>query len=158
MIRLIVSDVDGTLLDDDGEMNSKTKEMIIKARKEGVKFLICSGRSEFEIQLIFEDIGFRTEAICLNGADLIGINGTHIKTYFLSSDVIENCAIFASENHYIVEFHCQHKTYLTCSKNDLYQKYYQYEKTHGILNEDQLKTKFSKLWYYKDECYNKTLD
>ena len=70
MIKLIACDVDGTLLDDQGQLDPETKAAIREAENQGIQFLICSGRSYFEVQLLLEECGLKEEAICLNGADL----------------------------------------------------------------------------------------
>ena len=43
-IRLIVTDMDGTLLDPDKQITARTVEAVRAARKQGVAVTICSGR------------------------------------------------------------------------------------------------------------------
>ena len=57
MIKLIACDVDGTLLDDQGQLDPETKAAIREAENQGIQFLICSGRSYFEVQLLLEESG-----------------------------------------------------------------------------------------------------
>lgn len=45
MIRVIVSDMDGTLLGTDHKLNCRTTEAIKKACEEGIRFMIATGRS-----------------------------------------------------------------------------------------------------------------
>ena len=40
MIKLIASDVDGTLLDDEGQLSIKTREVILEAEKQGIQFIL----------------------------------------------------------------------------------------------------------------------
>ena len=41
MIKLIACDVDGTLLDDQGQLDPETKAAIREAENQGIQFLIC---------------------------------------------------------------------------------------------------------------------
>jgi Cof subfamily protein (haloacid dehalogenase superfamily) len=56
MYRLIASDIDGTLVNDDAQIPSEVKEAVSRAEQLGVRFALCSGRSflsmaHFEKQL-----------------------------------------------------------------------------------------------------------
>ena len=45
MIKLVVSDIDGTLLEDGGhELNPELFEVILKLREKGMQFAAASGR------------------------------------------------------------------------------------------------------------------
>lgn len=44
MIKLIASDMDGTLLDDEGRIPSETFDLIRDLRKAGIRFAASSGR------------------------------------------------------------------------------------------------------------------
>ena len=44
-MKLVVSDLDGTLLNDDSEVSNETIEMIKKLKENGIEFAIATGRS-----------------------------------------------------------------------------------------------------------------
>ena len=44
MIKLIASDLDGTIINGHGQCSSATVKTIAKLREEGIQFAICSGR------------------------------------------------------------------------------------------------------------------
>lgn len=44
MLKAIVLDIDGTLLDDEKEISQRTKEALIQAQENGVKLILASGR------------------------------------------------------------------------------------------------------------------
>lgn len=69
MIKLIVSDIDGTLLEDGGhELNPELFEVIAKLRDRGVQFAAASGRQWASIDTIFAPIKERIFYLSDNGA------------------------------------------------------------------------------------------
>ena len=67
MIKLIVSDLDGTLLQDH-LMNQETIDEIKKQMARGVDFMVATGRDYPGVTPIFENTGIDPELILLNGA------------------------------------------------------------------------------------------
>ncbi|MBF0710311.1 MULTISPECIES: Cof-type HAD-IIB family hydrolase [unclassified Gemella] len=68
MIKLIVSDMDGTLLNSDHVISERNMEAIKFARDNGVEFLIATGRAHYEAMQPISQANLKTELICLNGA------------------------------------------------------------------------------------------
>lgn len=57
MIKLIVSDVDGTLVEDgSGGVNPELFEVILKLREKGIQFAIASGRPWASVEGAFEPV------------------------------------------------------------------------------------------------------
>ncbi len=56
MYKLVVLDIDGTLVNSDKKITEKTKEYIKKATAKGVKFIIASGRTPYGILPIAKEI------------------------------------------------------------------------------------------------------
>ena len=77
MVKLIASDMDGTLLDDNKNLPENFREMIDTIEKYGMKFIIASGRSYSALTYLFGDLLDRLDFICDNGAYMV-IDG---KTY-----------------------------------------------------------------------------
>ncbi|WP_186328696.1 HAD family hydrolase [Bacillus sp. X1(2014)] len=74
--RLLATDLDGTLLNDQKEIDMETIEAIHEYRKRGGKVVICSGRSPLSTQWIARTIGLSGEPIiAYNGAILLAENG-----------------------------------------------------------------------------------
>ena len=44
MIKLIVSDMDGTLLNDEKQIDKRIYDLLPKMREEGIRFVVASGR------------------------------------------------------------------------------------------------------------------
>ena len=57
MIKLIVSDIDGTLLKDGGnELNPELFDVILKLRKQGMQFAAATGRQWVSIERVFDPV------------------------------------------------------------------------------------------------------
>lgn len=69
-IRLIVADMDGTLLDDDKCLDSEICEMIPKLSNRGIGFTLASGRNVHIIKPFLKDLKIDLPYIANNGANI----------------------------------------------------------------------------------------
>ena len=70
MIKLIASDIDGTLINSNHEVSDYTKKIIHEARKQGIQFALATGRDHESASGIARQLGIEgddTAIICLNG-------------------------------------------------------------------------------------------
>jgi len=82
MIKLIVSDIDGTLLEDGGhELNPALFPVILKLREQGVQFAAASGRQWVSIEKVFSPIKEKIFYLSDNGAYV----GCHGRQLFVNS-------------------------------------------------------------------------
>lgn len=82
MVKLIVSDIDGTLLQDGGhELNPALFPVILKLREQGVQFAAASGRQWVSIEKVFDPIKEKIFYLSDNGAYL----GCHGRQLFINS-------------------------------------------------------------------------
>lgn len=72
MIKLVASDVDGTLINSKGELTPRTKKAIKTVIDNGAFFVAASGRQHFSLFEFFKNAGFNKDIIFLaeNGAIL----------------------------------------------------------------------------------------
>lgn len=66
-IELVVFDVDGTLLNDNGEVTAHTKSLIRELKKKGVMFSFASGRLHSALAPIADDLNIKIPIISLDG-------------------------------------------------------------------------------------------
>lgn len=92
-IRLIASDMDGTLLNRQGVISPGNLSAIRMAQKAGVVFAICTGRYPENVSIMLNDIGLECPVISLNGS-VIEINGKRAYAYYMPQDV--NKAVHAA--------------------------------------------------------------
>lgn len=74
MIKLIASDMDGTLLNAQMEIPAENIAAIKYAQMKGVEFLVATGRARKESKKILENVGLHTGYINLNGAMVFDTN------------------------------------------------------------------------------------
>ncbi|KEZ91755.1 MULTISPECIES: HAD family hydrolase [Clostridia] len=75
MIKLIASDIDGTLVPDGShELNPELYDVILKLRAKGIQFAAASGRQWLSIESIFEPIKEKVFYLSDNGA-YVGCHG-----------------------------------------------------------------------------------
>ncbi len=70
---ILISDLDGTLLKEDGCISNKDIDAIKYFQKEGGKFSIATGRSLNRVQFIKEKINIDLPVILLNGSKIVDI-------------------------------------------------------------------------------------
>ena len=80
MIKLIVSDVDGTLAEDGGSINPELFDVILKLKEQGIYFVAASGRHQVSLEHAFEPIKDRIFFISANGCYV----GTSSRELFLT--------------------------------------------------------------------------
>lgn len=67
-VSLIVCDMDGTLFANDKTIPEANKAAILKARKQGIRFSVCTGRIQPMIEYYLKDLALDTPVITANGA------------------------------------------------------------------------------------------
>ena len=73
-VRLIATDIDGTLLNERGELTERTRRAIRRAREKGIVVAIATGRFPENAYLLLEDYGLRLPIIGINGARIVDEN------------------------------------------------------------------------------------
>jgi Cof subfamily protein (haloacid dehalogenase superfamily) len=117
MIKLIVSDLDETLVGPDGKVSEKNIEAIKKATQKGVKFVPNTGRGFESVQPLLETLGLKGKAnefvISYNGGAIVeNQNFNVIQTNALSFE--QASQIFA-----ITSKHLEYSTHIY-TLNDVY--------------------------------------
>ena len=77
-IRLIASDMDGTLLDRHSDVSEANIRAIQALDEYGVEFIICSGRDYGGAKALLESKGIKCGFICLSGAAVYDLSLIHI--------------------------------------------------------------------------------
>lgn len=70
MIRLIATDMDGTLLNSAHEISEENIQAIKYAQSKGVTVAIATGRAFYEANTPVKPTGLKVPFICLNGAEV----------------------------------------------------------------------------------------
>ena len=87
MYKLVVSDLDGTLLDSNHALNSYTKKVVQKLCEiDDIHFVIATGRNYVDAIRIKKELGVDIAMITSNGAILYDKNGNMIFKHSISKD------------------------------------------------------------------------
>lgn len=68
MIKLIVTDVDGTLLNNNSKLSDLNKEAILESRRKGIEVILATGKSICSVSYLVKLLGLELPQITLNGA------------------------------------------------------------------------------------------
>lgn len=110
MIKMIVSDVDGTLLSH-GYINPKCIESIKKAQAKGIEFVVASGRDYYGVTSILDPFDIKCSMILGNGAQYCNKNG----------EVLMNCYLDKEKLKEILPIFIEHQTpYMIFTTNGFY--------------------------------------
>lgn len=114
-IKLVVFDLDGTLLNDHGKIGEETKAVVKELKKIGVKFSFASGRLHSAITRFADELDIRLPVISLDGALIKNakdstilyesfLRKTHVKKALeLSERYLVNTALCHPEAIYFTE-------------------------------------------------------
>lgn len=96
MIKLIASDMDGTLLGKNQKISKENLEAIKLAQKKGVKFAIATGRAYEDVKPFLKEYGLECECVVLNGGEYRDVVGKIVEGIYIDkSRVTEIFNIFS---------------------------------------------------------------
>ena len=75
-IRLLVSDIDGTLIDPDKRLSPATLASAARLRQAGIMLCLASSRSVRGMRMFLHPLGIDTPAAGLNGGEIVAADGT----------------------------------------------------------------------------------
>jgi len=98
-IKLIVSDLDGTLLSDSGVIGTETKNLISQLQDCGVIFALATGRLHSAVTGIAEELLIKAPVISLDGSMIKStINGSRIYESFVKKRHVKRALRLAEEH------------------------------------------------------------
>lgn len=112
MIKLIVSDMDGTLFNSDQEISPYNLAAIKQAEKNGVRFMIATGRSMQTIKPTLEKYDLKCGLILMNGAEIRDEQLKIINILNVDNSIIPKLAERLLNMGYIPEYMTKDKAYL----------------------------------------------
>ena len=98
-IKLIVSDLDGTLLPDSGEIGAETKNLVSQLQDCGVIFALATGRLHSAVTGIAEELSINSPVISLDGSMIRSTkDGSRIYESFVKKRHVKRALSFAEEH------------------------------------------------------------
>jgi Cof subfamily protein (haloacid dehalogenase superfamily) len=89
MIRLLIADVDGTLVTHDKILTERARVAVANMRSAGIEFAITSGRPPRGMQMLIEPLALTTPIAAFNGGMFIKSDLSVIEQRVLKAEVIE---------------------------------------------------------------------
>ncbi|SFC91191.1 Cof-type HAD-IIB family hydrolase [Clostridium uliginosum] len=80
MIKVIASDMDGTLLNEKHEISEESIASINKAGEAGITFVISTGREYSSVETLLKNNNIRCQCVLMNGAEYRDENGNIVET------------------------------------------------------------------------------
>lgn len=93
MIKLIVCDLDGTLLDSHQQLSDYNVNMLKEAQENGIEFMVATGRNMRLIRPFLQKYGLKCGCILLNGAEVRDKEERILSTINVSKSVIRSLHI-----------------------------------------------------------------
>ncbi|MGK0552834.1 Cof-type HAD-IIB family hydrolase [Enterococcus faecalis] len=90
MIKLIASDMDGTLLDSKMSISEDNVSAIREAKRLGIEFMVATGRAYSEAKPPLEEAGIDCAMITLNGAQVFDKAGNSLFTAGIRKEVVKD--------------------------------------------------------------------
>ena len=89
MIRLLIADVDGTLVTRDKVLTERARSAVDRLRSAGTEFAITSGRPPRGMQMLIQPLALTTPIAAFNGGMFVRPDLSLIEQRVLQADVIE---------------------------------------------------------------------
>lgn len=102
MIKLIVIDLDGTLLNSQHQLSDRTAEAIEKAQAQGIQIMLATGKTHHSGEAIIKRFNLTTHGIYLQGASVHLHDGGIHANNTLNPDVARRIITFAEDRGFDV--------------------------------------------------------
>ncbi|MEH7382087.1 Cof-type HAD-IIB family hydrolase [Bacillus sp. JJ1533] len=103
-MKLIASDLDGTLLNENSKVSKANVRAIQKAMEKGVKFVVATGRSYDAANMPLQEVGITCPIITLNGASSFDIDGNVLRDIPMDASVCKKVYIACHNGEMYTEF------------------------------------------------------
>lgn len=113
MIKLFVSDMDGTLLGANHHISKQTADAIRRLQTETpVEFMIATGRDYTSAKALLEAHQLHAQIITLNGAALYDLSGKAQYVYEIETDITKKVLAYLNKQPLIVTLMTEHHFYV----------------------------------------------
>ncbi|MFT8363740.1 MAG: Cof-type HAD-IIB family hydrolase [Sporolactobacillus sp.] len=102
MIKLIATDLDGTLLNSNHQISWENLKALRYARSKGVALVIASGRAFFDIQHLIDEVDIEAHIIGTNGATIHTREGQLLGADYLDRETALQIVADLTAQHYYI--------------------------------------------------------
>ncbi|WP_394527349.1 Cof-type HAD-IIB family hydrolase [Lacrimispora sp. JR3] len=119
MIRLVASDMDGTLLNRYGKVSPYNVTVIQALAQKNIQFVVCTGRNYGDACAPLAEAGISCDIICMNGASVFDRNGKKLRKQPLLKSQVTRILDICRPYSVIFDFMTEGGSYTTASRKEL---------------------------------------
>lgn len=118
LIKVIASDMDGTLLNSQHDITEENVKAILKAKELGIHFIIATGRMYDSVKPFMDKYGIKCEYILMNGAEFRDENGEIVESIGMNKGKIKDILDILRKENLIVELYTGDGSYTINTKEE----------------------------------------
>lgn len=118
MIKLIASDMDGTLLNSKHKISKENLEAIKKAEGMGIKFAIATGRIYEDVKPLLEESDLKCQCIVLNGGQYIDEEGNVLEGIYIEKEKASEIIDMIIKENIVAEIYTSEGLYTVNNKEE----------------------------------------
>jgi len=118
-MRLVATDMDGTLLNANHEISEKNKQTIQNLQARGIEVIAATGRNFPEAMAPVRQAGLSLPAICINGAEVRNEKGEIIAATHLLPDDIDKAMITLAKYDIYFDLYIQDNIYALSAEKQI---------------------------------------
>ena len=122
MIRIIASDMDGTLLNNKPDIDEETVEAIRKAEEAGIIFAISTGREYDSVKGILEKHNIKAQCVLSNGAEYRDEEGNILDVININEEAAKKIIKMLNENKLSARIFTDKGVFTTSTKEEALQE------------------------------------
>lgn len=118
MIKVIASDMDGTLLNNNHEIDEETAKVIKKAEEKGIIFVISTGREYENVKYLLDKQNIKCQCILSNGAEYRDEMGNILDVININEESSRKILKILKENNISARMFTNKGIYTTATKEE----------------------------------------
>ena len=111
-IQLVITDLDGTLLNSRGEVSPANEQALRQALAQGIPVTIATGKTRYSALKIIKNLGLPLPGVFIQGLVICAADGTVLEQQHLDMDIVEQVVPFVQEYGVDIFAYC-HERLLT---------------------------------------------
>ena len=100
-MKMIVTDLDGTLLDSKGRIPEKNSRSLIEAEAEGIEIVIATGRNYRNARELCAAAGLRPHIVSNNGAFIFTKEGIRVHARTIEEEIVRDASAWLDAREYL---------------------------------------------------------
>lgn len=118
MIKIIASDLDGTLLNSKHMLSNYNRDAILAAQEKGLKFMIATGRGYEHVEPILKENNIKCPCILMNGAEFRDEEGYILEKINLKKNTVIEISKIINSYGLISEFYTDKGFFTNATKEE----------------------------------------